>query len=879
LDDPDEQKLLIAHQKTISDMQAAHQAEKMRIIRGQENDRSLSAKEMEIGRRKKLDDLQEAERMRIIGEQENDRIRSAQELDIGRKSELDKLHTAQRKSEADLSELKKQLAALREQNTKNQLTDVKKKRLGELQKELYAKEKSLESQHALEKTFLKQPLQVRNNKYAQDASDKLHDKANNLMGHFSHAQPEKPAPRQDSFSSTKQDEDARPVSEANEDGATVLARPAAQDKTPATNGYVVSHKPSQAQAPPRPPSVQQPSVLTDHNVVSPAPSVQQPSQAGAPAHLPQPVTPAPSPGAGGTDPHSAAPLPRQQVVHKTGESTPTIPAEGNPHKTRFIPRAGHIMHKLGKNPPPKDDDGKTKKQRWLEKSNDASDAKKETERLDSLRHEDRKVFIDEERAENQKQIADVRAKLDSLKNNKQDGAPAHLPPPVTPAPSLGAGGTDPQSAETQNSVPSAPAAKQNSVPSSVTPAQAQSAHAASLAQEKAGASKKTPAGGAAPTAAGTPSEKYPVQPHAGTAPAATARQESVKSQPQAQPHAAGATGLPHAHGTGPAHAAHTSNDPEHVKTDSPKKLSPEELQKENEYRHIATQRATRSRERKAAQMHEATSKQAESQGVTTKPAPVVVQDKPAGGAGAHKQEIVPKPNRYTPETAHSRAAGDAGRPTERAQSSAHKPVGAGQGQAAKQVAPASGQPSNSSDSTPPLTDDDILRQEMAQIHLHQAVEKEKQRQHEAHNAPGTGAVAAAAKDHAHASVAKHEHPPVAPAKEGPVGLKDKTLLSLAWSMGADASAGAADAVAGRRLLREALRKPVSRVKLFDLYRRHIDVQSLRNDVHSMRRDVHSLRSRPNATALPGAARVRRPALVPAANRRALPRVQAPQVRA
>jgi len=106
--------------------------------------------------------------------------------------------------------------------------------------------------------------------------------------------------------------------------------------------------------------------------------------------------------------------------------------------------------------------------------------------------------------------------------------------------------------------------------------------------------------------------------------------------------------------------------------------------------------------------------------------------------------------------------------------------------------------------------------------------------------------------------------------EAPVGLKDKTLLSLAWSLGADA--GAAGAVGGRRLLGAPARAPVSRVKLFDLYRRHIDVQSLRQDAQSQRR-------RPNATALPGPAGTRRPAPVPRATRRARPRVQAPQVRA
>jgi len=108
--------------------------------------------------------------------------------------------------------------------------------------------------------------------------------------------------------------------------------------------------------------------------------------------------------------------------------------------------------------------------------------------------------------------------------------------------------------------------------------------------------------------------------------------------------------------------------------------------------------------------------------------------------------------------------------------------------------------------------------------------------------------------------------------EAPVGLKDKTLLSLAWSMGADASAGAAGVLGGRRLLGAALRKPVSRVKLFDLYRRHIDVQGLR-------REAQSLRRRPPAKSLPGAAGVRRPAIEMAEKRRARKQEQAPEVRA
>ena len=306
-------------------------------------------------------------------------------------------------------------------------------------------------------------------------------------------------------------------------------------------------------------------------------------------------------------------------------------------------------------------------------------------------------------------------------------------------------------------------------------------------QEK---SQNPPAGGAAPAApgaapaaAGVPANQYTVQrtEQAGTAPAASVRQESVK----APPHAAGATGLLHAHGPGPAHAAHTRNDPEHVPTHSLKKLSPEEDQKLTEkFKEIARARAAKSQERKAALLRP---QQAESQGATTKPAPVAGQDKPAGGAGAagdaefrrpslvrqdamkgalvpkhespyvvqnkeglkrsrsdlgeegvvstdeskkarsqeatsknpenvplvptvapkkaqsqvathepapvvgqekyaagagaHKQQIVPKPNRYTPDHAHSHAAGDADRPTERGQPSAQKSVEAAQAQA------------------------------------------------------------------------------------------------------------------------------------------------------------------------------------------------------
>ena len=57
--------------------------------------------------------------------------------------------------------------------------------------------------------------------------------------------------------------------------------------------------------------------------------------------------------------------------------------------------------------------------------------------------------------------------------------------------------------------------------------------------------------------------------------------------------------------------------------------------------------------------------------------------------------------------------------------------------------------------------------------------------------------------------------------EAPVGLKDKTLLSLAWSLGASETAG-------RRLLGVQYREP-SRVHLLDLYNRHIDVEKLRRE--------------------------------------------------
>jgi len=60
--------------------------------------------------------------------------------------------------------------------------------------------------------------------------------------------------------------------------------------------------------------------------------------------------------------------------------------------------------------------------------------------------------------------------------------------------------------------------------------------------------------------------------------------------------------------------------------------------------------------------------------------------------------------------------------------------------------------------------------------------------------------------------------------EAPVGLKDKTLLSLAWSIGEKLQATGAVA---RRLLQESAVRPLSRVRLFDLYRRRIDVGALR----------------------------------------------------
>ena len=60
--------------------------------------------------------------------------------------------------------------------------------------------------------------------------------------------------------------------------------------------------------------------------------------------------------------------------------------------------------------------------------------------------------------------------------------------------------------------------------------------------------------------------------------------------------------------------------------------------------------------------------------------------------------------------------------------------------------------------------------------------------------------------------------------EAPVGLKDKTLLSLAWSIGEKPAQSAA--VSRRLLEAPAVRMP-SRVRLFDLYRRKIDVDAIR----------------------------------------------------
>ena len=98
--------------------------------------------------------------------------------------------------------------------------------------------------------------------------------------------------------------------------------------------------------------------------------------------------------------------------------------------------------------------------------------------------------------------------------------------------------------------------------------------------------------------------------------------------------------------------------------------------------------------------------------------------------------------------------------------------------------------------------------------------------------------------------------------KAPVGLKDKTLLSLAWSIGAreaDAGAGpdggsrcllarpAADAAPAPLpvLLPAAPRKnATSRVRLFDLYRRRIDVQALRRESNALRHAAYVLRSLP-----------------------------------
>jgi hypothetical protein len=75
--------------------------------------------------------------------------------------------------------------------------------------------------------------------------------------------------------------------------------------------------------------------------------------------------------------------------------------------------------------------------------------------------------------------------------------------------------------------------------------------------------------------------------------------------------------------------------------------------------------------------------------------------------------------------------------------------------------------------------------------------------------------------------------------EAPVGLKDKTLLSLAWSI------GPVETGTGRRLLGAPARldsEPASNVQLYDLYRRHIDVQALRRQPHAAT-TMHGVRRR------------------------------------
>jgi len=102
--------------------------------------------------------------------------------------------------------------------------------------------------------------------------------------------------------------------------------------------------------------------------------------------------------------------------------------------------------------------------------------------------------------------------------------------------------------------------------------------------------------------------------------------------------------------------------------------------------------------------------------------------------------------------------------------------------------------------------------------------------------------------------------------EAPVGLKDKTLLSLTWSIGArEADAGAGPDGGSRRLLARPSvhaapaslpvllpaapnNNATSRVRLFDLYRRRIDVQALRRESDALRHAAYVLRSLPSRPA-------------------------------
>ena len=77
--------------------------------------------------------------------------------------------------------------------------------------------------------------------------------------------------------------------------------------------------------------------------------------------------------------------------------------------------------------------------------------------------------------------------------------------------------------------------------------------------------------------------------------------------------------------------------------------------------------------------------------------------------------------------------------------------------------------------------------------------------------------------------------------EAPVGLKDKTLLSLAWSIGEKPPQSVS--VSQRLLETPAVRLP-SRVRLYDLYQRKIDVNAIRRSegvTNCLRRRTAALR--------------------------------------